>query len=184
MHCRVNPPVGDGEALLHCWEGNATAAGQAHAAACWNIQADLQSAGQISRQDRAPAQTAVRPAIQCCGIPQSSHIPHHIARRLTLLFPLLPHGHHQPVYNCLQKAFTVELCPPECHCRGRHSAGIFQPAPARRRSQYWQSPRESRSVLALRTGRVKCHSALPGFTSSCAQAGHIWPQGWSCTQAG
>ena len=44
MHGRVDPPVGDGEALLHCWEGNATAAGQAHAAASWYIQADLQSA--------------------------------------------------------------------------------------------------------------------------------------------
>ena len=55
MHCRVDPPVGDGEALLHCWEGNATAAGQLHAAASWYIQADLQSAKQTLREDRASA---------------------------------------------------------------------------------------------------------------------------------
>ena len=55
MHCRVDPPVGDREALLHCWKRNAAAAGEADAAASWYVQADLQSAEQILGKDTAPA---------------------------------------------------------------------------------------------------------------------------------
>ena len=88
MRCRVDPPVGDREALLHCWEGNAAAAGEAHAAASWYVQADLQSAEQILRQASAPAYELPQgPPYTAAAFLKAAtrHTPHHTAGRLSLL---------------------------------------------------------------------------------------------------